>query len=56
MPGVGKVNEHILAGLNIFYCRDLIERATEVYVTFTEHAYEFLIKSALGIARTMHEI
>ena len=56
LPGVGKVNEHILAGLNIYYCKDLVERATDVYATFTEWAYEFLIKSALGVARVMHEV
>jgi DNA polymerase kappa len=56
IPGVGKVNEHILAGLNIYFCKDLVERATDVYVTFTEWAYEFLVKSALGIARVMHEV
>ena len=55
VPGVGKVNEHILAGLNIYSCKDLIEKATEVYVTFTEYAFEFLIKSALGISRCIHE-
>ena len=55
IPGVGKVNEHILAGMNIFFCKDLIEKATEVYVTFTEWAYEFLVKSALGISKVMHE-
>ena len=56
LPGVGKVNEHILAGLNIYYCKDLVERATEVYATFTEWAYEFLLKSALGLSRVMHEV
>jgi DNA polymerase kappa len=55
IPGVGKVNEHILNGLNIYFCKDVVERATDVYVTFTEWAYEFLVKSALGIARVMHE-
>jgi len=55
LPGVGKVNEHILAGLNIYSCKDLVEKATEVYVTFTEYAFQFLVKSALGMARVMHE-
>jgi DNA polymerase kappa len=55
LPGVGKVNEHILAGLNIYFCKDLVEKATEVYVTFTEWAYEFLIKAALGISKVIHE-
>lgn len=55
IPGVGKVNEHILSGLNIYSCYDLVEKATEVFVTFTDFAFEFLVKSALGIARCVHE-
>lgn len=55
VPGIGKVNEHILAGLNIYSCKDLVEKATEVYVTFTEWAFQFLVKSALGIGKVMHE-
>jgi DNA polymerase kappa len=55
LPGVGKVNEHILAGLNIYSCKDLIEKATEVYATFTEWAFEFMVQSALGISRCIHE-
>jgi DNA polymerase kappa len=55
VPGIGKVNEHILAGLNIYSCKDLVEKATEVYITFTEHHFEFMVKSALGISKIMHE-
>ena len=55
LPGVGKVNEHILTGLNIYNCKDLIEKATDVYATFTEWAFEFLVQSALGISRCIHE-
>ena len=54
VPGVGKVNEHILAGLNIYNCKDMIEKATEIYATFTEWAFERLIKSAMGISRHEH--
>jgi DNA polymerase kappa len=54
IPGVGKVNEHILSGLNIYTCKDLVEKATEVYVTFTEWAFEFLVKCALGISKCIH--
>ncbi len=43
IPGVGRVNEHILSGLNIYNCKDLVEKATEVYATFTEWAFEFLV-------------
>ena len=54
IPGVGKVSEHILAGLNIYSCKEIVEKATEIFVTFTEPAFEFLVKSALGISRTEH--
>ena len=56
IPGVGKATEHIMAGLNISACKDIIEKATEVYATFTEFSFEFLIKSAMGISRTAHEM
>jgi len=55
VPGIGKVNEHILSGLNIYTCKDIYEKAAEVYVTFTEYAFEFMIKSALGIGKCVHE-
>lgn len=56
VPGIGKVNEHILAGLNIYSCKDLIEKATEVYATFTEWAFEFLVQASLGISKATHDV
>ena len=55
IPGVGKINEMILAGLNIFTCRDLLNRAAANYVNFTERAFDFLAKSALGIGKNIHD-
>jgi DNA polymerase kappa len=55
IPGVGKINEMILAGLNIFTCWDLINRSTAIYINFTERAFDFLVKSALGIGKNTHD-
>lgn len=54
--GIGKVNEHILHGLGIMTCKDLYEKAAEVFVTFTDVAFDFMVKSALGIGRILHEV
>ena len=55
LPGVGKVNEMILGGLEIFTCRDLLNKAAEIYINFTEKAFDFLTRSALGLGKNMHE-
>ena len=43
IPGIGKINEMILSGIGIEYCRDLIEKSTEIYVTFSPNAFQFLV-------------
>lgn len=55
LPGVGKINEMILKGLGINLCRDLLVKATLIYVNFTERAFDFLVRSALGLGRTTHD-
>lgn len=55
MPGIGKVNELLLNGLGIFYCQDMIDRCTEVFVNYSSNAFEFLMKACMGIYRTVHE-
>ena len=55
IPGVGKVNEMILGGLEIFTCRDLLNKAAEIYINFTEKAFDFLARSALGLGKNVHE-
>ena len=55
VPGIGKVIEQILNNLGIFHWSQVIERATEIFITFTEHTFEFLIRACLGISRNVHE-
>jgi hypothetical protein len=33
----------------------MIDKATEIYLNFTENVFEFLIKSAMGIGKTVHD-
>lgn len=54
LPGVGKVNEQLLAGMGIEMCRHVIEKASEIYLNFTENAFDFLIRAAYGIALNTH--
>lgn len=34
LPGIGKVNEMIMAGLGIIKCKDMIDKAAEIYVNY----------------------
>lgn len=63
IPGIGKVTEQILVGLDIFKCKDILEKAEELCIIKTESAFQFLIRyfsiltirSSLGIGRCYHE-
>jgi nucleotidyltransferase/DNA polymerase involved in DNA repair len=44
LQGIGKVTEMIMHGLHIFTCHDMIEKASEIYLNFTENVFDFLIK------------
>ncbi len=55
IPGIGNVNEQFLRGLNINKCQDIINNSVEIKLLFSLNSFEFLIKSALGIARCYHE-
>lgn len=44
LQGIGKINEMIMNGLGIYTCKDMVEKATEIYLNFTEKVFEFLIK------------
>lgn len=48
------MTELILNKLGIVKCPDIIEKATEVLLTFKEKQAQFLIRSSLGIARCYH--
>ncbi len=32
-----------------------MDKAIDIYINFTENAFEFLLKSAMGIAKNTHE-
>lgn len=36
-------------------CADIQTKATEIFINFTENAFDFLIRASLGIARNTHE-
>jgi DNA polymerase kappa len=55
VPGVGKVNEQILSGMGIKLCQDTLDHAVDIAVNFTPNAFDFLVRSALGIAKNKHE-
>lgn len=55
LPGVGKINEQILLGLGLELCGDIQKKATEIFINFTENAFDFLIRASYGIAKNTHE-
>jgi nucleotidyltransferase/DNA polymerase involved in DNA repair len=44
LQGVGKVHNNILSGLGIHSCKELLAKAVEVYVTYTENQFRFFIR------------
>ena len=55
IPGIGNVNEQLLIGLGIHTCEDILKKKREIKICFTENAFEFFMKAALGISRCFHE-
>ena len=55
IPGVGKVQEQTLIGLGIKTVEDILAHAPELFINYTENAFEFLLKAAMGISRCSHE-
>jgi hypothetical protein len=41
--------------MEIEKCSDIMDKAIDIYINFTENAFEFLIRSCLGIAKNTHE-
>jgi nucleotidyltransferase/DNA polymerase involved in DNA repair len=39
VPGIGKTNEQILKGMGVFKCKDILSKATEIFVNFSENAF-----------------
>jgi DNA polymerase kappa len=55
IPGIGRMTELVLASLGIFTCQDILEKAVEIYICFSERLTNFLFRAALGISRNFHE-
>jgi len=55
IPGIGGVQEQLLAGIGVNSCPDIIEKAAEIFCCVSEHQFEFLVKASLGISRREHE-
>ena len=41
--------------MGIKSCKDSLEKAVDVSINFTDNAFDFLIRSSLGIAKNLHE-
>eukprot|EP00826_Nyctotherus_ovalis_P050627 TRINITY_DN6230_c0_g1_i1.p1 TRINITY_DN6230_c0_g1~~TRINITY_DN6230_c0_g1_i1.p1 ORF type:complete len:430 (-),score=138.13 TRINITY_DN6230_c0_g1_i1:627-1916(-) len=54
IPGIGKVTEQLLNGLGFSTCKDIIDKAADLYVLFNEDNFEFYITQALGMSRNEH--
>lgn len=54
IPFIGRMTELILSELSIFTCSDVLEKAAEITISFSERTSSFLIESALGVARNCH--
>ncbi|CDW84079.1 dna polymerase iv kappa [Stylonychia lemnae] len=55
LMGIGKVHQRVLTGLGILTCKDMVDKATEIYVNYNESQFQFFLKSALGVDRNYHE-
>jgi hypothetical protein len=50
------VSEQFLVGLDYKICADIIKRSTDLKIAFSDNSFEFFLSSALGIARSYHEL
>lgn len=41
--------------MGIYLCKDVMDKTTDIYINFTENAFDFLVKSSMGIAKILHE-
>ena len=55
IPGIGRMTELVLGSLEVYTCEDILEKAVEIFVSFSERTFHFLFRAALGISRNYHE-
>jgi hypothetical protein len=41
--------------MGIKYCPNTIEKAMDISINFTNNAFDFLIRSSLGISKNVHD-
>ncbi|CAD8153511.1 unnamed protein product [Paramecium pentaurelia] len=54
IPGIGNITEQILSGLNFNTCKDVRDRADELYIIFTPKTFEYIFYSCWGVSRNYH--
>ena len=54
IPGIGNSYEQVLNGLGINSCKDIINNLSDLYIAFTENAFDFFIYAAFGVSRSFH--
>lgn len=55
IPGIGRMTELVLASLDVYSCEDVLNKAVEIQICFSEKTSYFLLRAALGISRNYHE-
>jgi DNA polymerase kappa len=55
IPGIGRMTELVLGSLDIYTCADILKKAVEILISFSERTTHFLFRAALGISRNYHE-
>ena len=55
IPGIGRMTELVLASLDIYNCEDILDKSSEIIISFSERQALFLFRAALGISRNYHE-
>lgn len=56
VPGIGRVTEKMLAGLEINTCGDIIKKKGIVSFLFSKISSEFFIRCAMGLGGTTHSV
>ena len=54
IPGIGKVLEKILNEFEIAKCADIMSKKLDLYLSFSEGTFDFLMSVALGIGPCFH--
>jgi len=55
IPSVGRVAESELNEMGVVKCKDIFNHLPEISICFGDRPTEFYMRSALGIARNIHE-